>query len=333
MSAPKLIALRESMTLTIFNHLVYRGTGLTIHREVQQKKQSQTPAVDIWSLGIVTLMLLTPSLSDYLGDLNRMDEESLEAYIKEAVINAAGAPSLNGCKFILSCLQISPKKRMSAIEAECHDWLCSPDSHLEFFQKLDRKIMSNWRKKNQVTPMPLDLPDLLGCMSKAPKSNKLPLDGGTEQSSQKSQSPYQDEDSEYFPALSNINSNDDGSFKKPDLPKHKNIASKPKTDNHKLKLIDESATKNAKNSRMPWEQFHGHKVSRSSQSTSKHKKKTLARVHDLTFHPLTGLDRHLRQNPPGSRREQVLAELKRTNSKFLVEAVPIFTNSAPILEQ
>ncbi|KAH7001996.1 kinase-like domain-containing protein [Ilyonectria destructans] len=122
--------------------------------------QAHTSAVDIWSLGIVALVLLASSSDPDIEDINRLTQSDIEEYLKSTFAKMHKQPSRDGKNFLWCCLQTVPQARMSAIGAECHNWLCTPDKYLRFFQLLDNKMMSDWKPQDELKPMPWELPNL-----------------------------------------------------------------------------------------------------------------------------------------------------------------------------
>ncbi|KAL7910035.1 kinase-like domain-containing protein [Trichoderma velutinum] len=118
--------------------------------------EAQTTAVDLWSLGLVTLRLLTFEVESF-GNLTRMDQQSLEQMVKAMIKEVSPKRSSNSQRFTLACLQLTPVNRITAAEAECHDWFCTPQKHFEFFQQLDRRCLSELGDDTQLKPMPWDL--------------------------------------------------------------------------------------------------------------------------------------------------------------------------------
>jgi serine/threonine protein kinase len=94
------------------------------------------------------------------GDLNRMIQEDLDTTIESAFSSTEPSTSAEGSDFIWRCLRVDPEVRMTAIEAECHDWFCVPEDHLEFFRQLDRRMLMQWNIQRQLKPLPWELPDL-----------------------------------------------------------------------------------------------------------------------------------------------------------------------------
>ncbi|UKZ82300.1 hypothetical protein TrVFT333_010086 [Trichoderma virens FT-333] len=127
--------------------------------EVVSTGESQTTAVDMWSLGLVTLRLLTFDVESF-GNLTRMDQQSLEPMVKDMIKGSSPKRSSNSQRFALACLQLTPINRITAAEAECHDWFCTPQKHFEFFLQLDRRCLSDLSDDTQLKPMPWDLASL-----------------------------------------------------------------------------------------------------------------------------------------------------------------------------
>ncbi|KAG6005010.1 hypothetical protein E4U43_000637 [Claviceps pusilla] len=123
----------------------------------------QTPAIDMWAVGIVTAIMLTASLETdgVIAKLCRSNQDVILHYLKCDIFRPDLKLSKNSKMFVWQCLQRSPQKRLSVLEAECHDWLCTPEEHLQFFKQLDRKVLCEWKIQTELSPMPLQLPSVL----------------------------------------------------------------------------------------------------------------------------------------------------------------------------
>lgn len=123
----------------------------------------------MWSLGVVAAIMLTASLDigDIIPKLNRLSQDALDQALKQDILQPCLKVSKNGKTFVWKCLQIFPETRLTALEAGCHDWLCTPEKHLLFFQQLDQRILGNWKAPTELKPMPIQLPSvLLGPLTK-----------------------------------------------------------------------------------------------------------------------------------------------------------------------
>lgn len=107
--------------------------------------------------------MLTASLDigNLISKFNRSPQDVLDKSLKDDIFQPGLKLSRNSKTFVWQCLQISPENRMTVLEAGCHDWLCTPERHLEFFQQLDRKILGNWKAPIELKPMPMQLPSVL----------------------------------------------------------------------------------------------------------------------------------------------------------------------------
>ncbi|KAG8414993.1 hypothetical protein J3458_008880 [Metarhizium acridum] len=139
------------------------GTANYQAPELYDSQSAQTPAIDIWSLGIVAIIMLTAGLGieNIIPKFNRYTQTVLDRTLKQDIFQPCLKLSKNSKTFVWQCLQISPKVRISGLEAVCHDWLCTPEKHLLFFQQLDHKILGSWKAPVKLNPMPLQLPSVL----------------------------------------------------------------------------------------------------------------------------------------------------------------------------
>lgn len=123
----------------------------------------QTPAIDMWAVGIITAIMLTASLDidDVIAKLCHSDQDAILQNLKWNIFLPDLKLSKNSKIFVWQCLQRSPQDRQTVLEAECHDWLCTPEEHLRFFEQLDRRILGEWETQAELSPMPLQLPSVL----------------------------------------------------------------------------------------------------------------------------------------------------------------------------
>ncbi|KAK2605996.1 hypothetical protein QQS21_003622 [Conoideocrella luteorostrata] len=131
--------------------------------EVHIPYLSQTPAMDMWSLGVVTTVMLSAGLDieDAITGISRCDQDTLLERLQQHIFPPSLKLSQNGKAFVWQCLQVSPQDRMTVFEAQWHDWMRTPESHLQFFERLDQNILGDWQARAEASPMPLQLPSVL----------------------------------------------------------------------------------------------------------------------------------------------------------------------------
>lgn len=283
--------------------------------EVSSSMEAQTTAVDVWSLGLVTLRLLTLDAEGF-GSLTQMDQSSLEIAVKAIIQAVSPKLSSNSLRFASACLQLTPINRITAAEAECHDWFCTPQKHFEFFQQLDKRCFEEAPSDStQLKPMPWDLASLQ-LFSPTSTPGKSSANSGENPAQWDSSSCV--EKSIYFGGahrdvksaeleLATKPSSPPQEFKAP-LFKAKPVlgyleACKPRKT---LKTLHNSSHKGyRKEARILTAQQ--------------------VRVCDVLQLPLTDLDRHLKPTNASSKnhREVVLAELERLDAKFLTDEMRI----------
>jgi serine/threonine protein kinase len=128
----------------------------------------------MWSLGMVVYLLLAMSLDPNFEGMNRMSQDQLRDFLSKNLSDLDHEVSYNAKNFLWRCLQTMPSMRMTAFDAECHDWLCTPEKHLSFFQELDRRMLRDWKQKDELSPMPFPIPDV---GRGSPPSNELTEEG------------------------------------------------------------------------------------------------------------------------------------------------------------
>ncbi|KAJ3496533.1 hypothetical protein NLG97_g2584 [Lecanicillium saksenae] len=100
--------------------------------------QKQSAAADIWSLGVISMLLVSGCGLAGIDGLARLDQDSLRSVLHDLLASCTQV-SANAKSFVLGCMRISAKFRITSSDANCHDWFHTPTSHLEFFQTLDAR--------------------------------------------------------------------------------------------------------------------------------------------------------------------------------------------------
>ncbi|KAF9777007.1 hypothetical protein IL306_004713, partial [Fusarium sp. DS 682] len=279
--------------------------------------QAHTSAVDIWSLGVVVLLLLA---SDHHNtELNKMDQRDIAKYLTQLFNDLPTQPSAEGIEFVWDCLKVDPLKRISAYGAKTHEWLCPPKKNRELFNRMDSRILSSWKPQNKLKPMPWVLPDL------APSNLLTPTRSpGSSFSQYFTTTPTQLEDA---PTQSDGRLAQAAAKSDPGVPTDKTTSSFSIPPRPSITLR-ESAAKSTK-SQPPWQGFRKPNNSANTDFPSKRRRVPRVRVRDTADLPLPGLDRHLRSPHNHRHRQNVLSALERTKSKFLTDRIPVLP-STPI---
>lgn len=289
------------------------GWYLIAYREFTRSGQSHTSAVDIWSLGIVTTILLTAERHD--ADLNRMNDDEIEQYIRVLFHSLPRPPSLDAYDFVWMCLQRDPSQRMTAHEAQEHEWMCTPAKHLRFFRLLDKRIMSYWKPQEKLKPMPWELPCLVKSGPPTPTrefgSSSLYFSGTPVRNTRQADNStiFDEED---LVQQGTDGANDEGSS--PFVVPTRSSRSTGTSPNMMKKRDAKS-----EGPQPPWHGFLKPEHPRHSEIGIKRKRIPRVKAHGTELHPLPGLARHLPRSVNHFHRENVLLELQRSNSKFLVD--------------
>ncbi|KAM5358969.1 hypothetical protein ACJZ2D_014831 [Fusarium nematophilum] len=270
-----------------------------------------TLQVDIWSLGVVALLLMVSD--SHHADINRMGQEELGNYLCQLFFDLQKQPSQNGSDFIWSCLQIKPTMRMNTREAEQHAWLCTPEEHLQFFELLDKRMMANWKPQDKFKPMPWKLPNLAwpGLATPGRDSGQWTSRFFTPEAGAPARSTTPVE-------------NPDGNNGRDPRDKTTENSSEKDASAFVVPTRPASASANGvKRPYPPWYKFS--KPSRLARPESQpiRKRATNIRVADTALLPLPGLDRHLRPPINHRHRQDILWKLEKSNSKFLVDQAPM----------
>lgn len=279
--------------------------------------QSHTSAVDIWSLGVVATILLAAEHHD--EDLNRMDDDEIERYVRDLFHSLPRQPSLNAYDFVWMCLQRDPSQRMTAHEAQEHEWLCTPARHLKFFRLLDRRIMSYWKPHDKLKPMPWELPCLIKSGPPTPtresRSSSQYFTGTPVRSKRRADNSTIVDEEDL--AQRSADSMDD-EVSSPFVVPTRSTRSTGTSPNEMRKKDIKS-----EHPQPPWHGFLKPEHPRHAEIGTKRKRIPRIKTHGTELHPLPGLARHLPRSVNHFHRENVLLELQRSNSKFLVdESIP-----------
>ncbi|KAF4448149.1 hypothetical protein F53441_8407 [Fusarium austroafricanum] len=278
--------------------------------------QAHTSAVDIWSLGVVALLLLASDHHD--TELNKMDEENVGEYLTELFDVLPARYSSDGISFVRNCLKVDPTHRISAHEARKHGWLCSPRKNRELFKRMDDRILSSWKPQDKLKPMPWVLPDI------APSSPPTPTRSpGSSMSQYFTTTPTRIGD-----ATRNPEDRVAGTSDKPDSGDTTDKTASPFVipPRPSSAQMRKSAAK-SKQPQPPWKDFLKPSHQAHDEFPSKRRRGPRTKAHDNPELPLPGLDRHLRSPADHHHRQNVLSALERTKSKFLTDKIPILPSS------
>ncbi|KAF4334199.1 CAMK kinase [Fusarium beomiforme] len=276
--------------------------------------QAHTSAVDIWSLGVVALLLAS---DHHNTELNKMDQRDIVEYITQLFNSLQTQPSPEGIEFVRDCLKVDPSKRISAYGAKTHAWLCSPKRNMELFKRMDSRILSSWKPQDKLKPMPWVLPDLAPSIPPTPTRSP-----GSSFSQYFTTTPMRLEDTpiQSDNCLAQATPEPDPGVTTDKTTLSFSIPPRPSS------TLRESAAK-SKKFRPPWQGFRKPNSSMNTVFSSKRRRVPRARVHDSADLPLPGLDRHLRSPHNHRHRQNVLSALERTKSRFLVDSIPVLAST------
>jgi serine/threonine protein kinase len=245
-----------------------------------------------------------------------MDQASLEKTVKVMIQEVSPKRSSNSLRFAVACLQLTPINRITAAEAECHDWFCTPQKHFEFFQQLDQRFFEDVSDDTQLKPMPWDL-DSLQVFSPTTTPDKISGHSGENSAQWGSSSCV--EKSGYF-----------GDAQKDTKSAELELATKLSSPSQESK----APLFKAKPAVGYSEAYNAAKTLKTLQNSSRKGYRKVeariltaqqSRICDVLQLPLTDLDRHLKPANANSKnhREEVLAELKRLDAQFLTKKIQI----------
>ncbi|KAE8349828.1 kinase-like domain-containing protein [Aspergillus coremiiformis] len=128
---------------------------------LNSSKQGYTKAIDLWSLGCVTAVLLTGDIpcrnsltADPTGVARKRDLEKLEADMEW---NKTGQRARD---FVHKLLVFDEAKRMDVNQALNHSWFTNP-AHRGEFEALYRRAIRDWQPCTHVGPLITDLCSLI----------------------------------------------------------------------------------------------------------------------------------------------------------------------------
>ncbi|KAG5778266.1 hypothetical protein H9Q73_008055 [Fusarium xylarioides] len=273
--------------------------------------QAHTAAVDIWSLGVVALLLLASDNHD--TELNKMEQGDIIEYLTRLFNGMQTKPSLEGIEFVWNCLKVDPLQRINAYGAKTHAWLCPPKKNRELFKRMDSRTLASWKPQDKLKPMPWVLPDL--APSNPPTPTRSP---GSSISQYFTTTPTRFETTTTKArdrVLETAAESDTGTATSKTISSF-SVPPRP------CGTRRESAT-NLKKPQPPWQGFRNPNGSANTEFPSKRRRVPRARTHDTANVPLPGLERHLRSpnNPNPRYRQNVLSALERTKSKFLTDSI------------
>jgi serine/threonine protein kinase len=281
-----------------------------IPREFSCREQSQGPAVDMWSLGIVTLLLLAPYADSDYADLNSMEQQELEVCLKNHYFNENSECSAEAQKFVWQCLRVQAAARLTAQEAARQDWLNSSEAHIRFFEKVDNKVHASWEIRAELNAMPWEIPCVLSRLeardTDTKDSDRSSYFAATEVTPASTPEHNNTPSLEKTTAALNTES---AIFQKPALPVRS--SPNPLSDAWAITLTTQKSYLK-----------YGERARRRQSKRKRMSELNLSpdlRIHEGMHLPLNNLDRHLPPTPNTKKRRQVLEELKQSKSLFLEE--------------
>lgn len=133
-------------------------------REVHRPdSKGYTEAIDMWSMGIITLCLLTGDAFISFDELHVMSQADIALKLATANYHYPQWRHLNchGKDFIKRLLVLEPLKRMTAKEAVSHDWFQKPARIAMELDKLYERATAFWSRRTNTTGVVEDLPDII----------------------------------------------------------------------------------------------------------------------------------------------------------------------------
>lgn len=254
----------------------------------------------MWSLGMVALALLSPIANAELQELTQKSQTSLSESIDTIIARRETPPSENALSFVQSCLQVSPAKRLTTNAAASHAWLCTPEKHVEFFRRLDKKTMKGFQIQNAIRAIPWELPDVERmCLT--------PFGVSSEASSPHTQIDNSSSTSAVMGAAPASGSKPEKQVEEPcqltsGHIQPTSVESTIDTPGRKPEALGQCAKTTAIST---------------IRKGNKQDGVLLRKITDATLLPLNGLGRHMRKPRQPGHRVRILEELNATKAKFL----------------
>ncbi|EPE08844.1 serine threonine protein [Ophiostoma piceae UAMH 11346] len=129
------------------------GTDVYRAPEAQRAAQPHGVAVDIWSIGVLALQLLSGNepVEEFSPKCTESDIESIIMLINLRRVGQCNGPiSQNGLDFILSCLNPQPLARPSAAKAAKHLWFRESAHQILQFQEREKQL--SWKPRGILFP-------------------------------------------------------------------------------------------------------------------------------------------------------------------------------------
>lgn len=119
-----------------------------------------TTAVDMWSIGIVTLFLLKSACPCSLIDAT--DQCAIDQAVDDIFLNIFSRSEQAEDilrHFVKSCLTVNPEKRLTSRQAKAHPWFQQqPDK--EMYNEVAQKYSADWTPQHLITPPVEELPEV-----------------------------------------------------------------------------------------------------------------------------------------------------------------------------
>ncbi|RKF79852.1 Calcium/calmodulin-dependent protein kinase cmkA [Golovinomyces cichoracearum] len=111
-----------------------------------------TMSVDLWSLGILTVCLLTGSILIPKIEISESNQNQIQALFDNMHENQLGnrwqSMSSNAFLFIRRLLVVNPARRISASEALHHPWYTMPATEASMIKTGYQRVIRFWKKRN-----------------------------------------------------------------------------------------------------------------------------------------------------------------------------------------
>lgn len=106
-------------------------------------------------------MVILLGLVDYVTDMPQTEQGTLTKFVLATLQRSQRKISHKGQDFIVRCIQINPANRQTSEEADRDVWFCTPEEHLAFFHRLDKRMVSEFTHNGKIRPIPMDIPDFV----------------------------------------------------------------------------------------------------------------------------------------------------------------------------
>ncbi|KAI1417749.1 kinase-like domain-containing protein [Hypoxylon sp. FL1857] len=135
------------------------GTNQYMAPEIEYGQRHDL-AVDIWSLGMITVFLVAPDHHVVPNRFMKLSQAVIDEWLDSVFEDTSHQDISNNCQsFIRLCLMYQPERRMEASEAKHHPWFQQQADKKRFNFHMKENV-ETWKPNYLIAPPCQELPDL-----------------------------------------------------------------------------------------------------------------------------------------------------------------------------